>query len=109
MPNVAIGFDTHRFVKRLTEHGFTQEQAEALADEQVNLLNENLATKNDIRELSLKMERDIKELSLKMERDIKELALKTGSDIKESENRLLRWMGAGFISLVGLLIALLLS
>ena len=41
----AIAFDTHRFVKRLSENGFTEQQAEVLADEQVQLLNSNLATK----------------------------------------------------------------
>ena len=44
----AIAFDTHRFVKNLTDHGFTEEQAEVLANEQVNLLNTNLSTKTDI-------------------------------------------------------------
>ncbi len=44
----AIAFDTHRFVKRLTENGFTEQQAEVLADEQVQLLNTNLATQVDI-------------------------------------------------------------
>ena len=34
-----IAFDTHRFVKRLTESGFTEKQAEALAEEHVALLN----------------------------------------------------------------------
>lgn len=47
----AIAFDTHRFVKHLTEKGFTEEQAEALAVEQINLLNSNLATKTDIEAL----------------------------------------------------------
>ena len=47
----AIAFDTHKFVKHLTEKGFTEEQAEALAIEQVNLLNSNLATKTDIEAL----------------------------------------------------------
>ena len=46
--NEAIAFDTHRFVKRLTDTGFTEAQAEVLADEQVNLLNSNLATKQDL-------------------------------------------------------------
>ena len=44
----AIAFDTHRFVKRLTENGFTEQQAETLADEHVALLNANLATKSDV-------------------------------------------------------------
>ena len=47
----AIAFDTHRFVKNLTDHGFTEEQAEVLANEQVNLLNSNLSTKTDIEAL----------------------------------------------------------
>ena len=46
-------FDTHKFVKRLTENGFTERQAEVLADEHVNLLNSNLATKADIEKLKL--------------------------------------------------------
>ncbi len=44
----AIAFDTHRYVKRLTASGFTEEQAETLAEEQVALLNANLATKTDL-------------------------------------------------------------
>ena len=47
----AIAFDTHRFVKNLTDHGFTEEQAEVLANERVNLLNGNLSTKTDIEAL----------------------------------------------------------
>ncbi len=43
-----IAFDTHRFVKRLTESGFTEKQAETLAEEHVALLNTNLATKTDL-------------------------------------------------------------
>ena len=46
--SVAIAFDTHRFVKRLTDNGFTERQAETLADEHVALLNRNLATKADL-------------------------------------------------------------
>ena len=44
----AIAFDTHRFVKNLTASGFTEQQAEALAHEQVHLLDANLATKSDL-------------------------------------------------------------
>ena len=54
--NEAIAFDTHRFVKNLTESGFTEQQAEALAKEQVQLLNSNLATKVDILALKADIE-----------------------------------------------------
>ena len=51
--NEAIAFDTHRFVKNLMASGFTEKQAESLANEQVHLLNANLATKADILGISL--------------------------------------------------------
>ena len=51
----AITFDTHRFVKHLTRKGFTEEQAEALAEEQVNLINGNLATKADLESLKVEL------------------------------------------------------
>ena len=44
MAGTALAFDTHKFVKNLTNKGFTEEQAEVLAEEQVNLLNANLVT-----------------------------------------------------------------
>jgi len=54
--NGAIAFDTHRFVKRLTDCGFTERQAETLAEEHVALLSANLATKADIARLETKIE-----------------------------------------------------
>ena len=50
------GRHTHRFVKRLTDCGFTEQQAETLADEHVALLNANLATKTDIAKVEAKIE-----------------------------------------------------
>ncbi len=48
MPPEAVVFDTHRFVKNLTANGFTEQQAEALARETVEVLNGNLATRADL-------------------------------------------------------------
>ena len=44
----AVAFDTHRYVKRLTDCGFSEQQAETLAEEHVALLDANLATKTDL-------------------------------------------------------------
>ena len=52
----AIASDTHRFVKRLTESGFTEKQAETLAEEHIALLNANLATKADIAAVKAEIE-----------------------------------------------------
>ena len=78
--NQAVQFDTHKFIKHLTENGFTEQQAEALAEEQVSLLNSNLASKADI------------------------LALKT--DIEAVRSDLLKWMFGGLIAQGSLVVAL---
>ena len=46
-----LAIDTHRFVKQLMESGFTEAQAETLADAQMQLLAGRMATKDDIQEL----------------------------------------------------------
>ena len=76
--SAAIAFDTHQFVKRLTEHGFTERQAEALANEQVALLNGNLATKADVAAI----QRDIEALRQKTKADIEALRQETKADIE---------------------------
>jgi hypothetical protein len=50
-----ITFDTHKFVKRLTEAGMPLNQAEILADEQTKLIDERLATKDDLEKLELRL------------------------------------------------------
>ena len=48
---VAIAFDTHKYVKRLVAAGMPEAQAEAIADEQRALIEGQLATKRDLKEL----------------------------------------------------------
>jgi hypothetical protein len=48
-------FDPHAFVKKLTEAGMPEPQAEILADEQMRLINERVATKGDIASLEAAM------------------------------------------------------
>ncbi|MYI51047.1 MAG: DUF1640 domain-containing protein, partial [Rhodospirillaceae bacterium] len=80
----AIAFDTHRFVKRLTDCGFTEQQAETLADEQIALLNGNLATKADI----------------------EALRHETKAAIEASKSDLMKWLVGLLIAQGGLIVAL---
>ena len=103
----AINFDTHKFVKRLTENGFTEQQAEALAEEQVNLLNSNLATQADIEKTnanieSLRQETNANIDSLKNE--IETLRAATKADIAESKADLLKWIFIALAAQGGLII-----
>ena len=108
MPD-AIAFDTHRFVKRLTGSGFTERQAETLADEHVALLNANLATKADIAEIKA----DVEALRLETKADIAEikagmeaLRQETKADIATVKADLLKWMLGAMIAQGGLVVAL---
>jgi hypothetical protein len=69
----AIAFDTLKFAKRLKEAGFTEQQAEALASAEADLIEANLATKRDLKDLELALRRDMKELEAKLTRDIEAL------------------------------------
>ena len=91
----AIAFDTHRFVKRLTDSGFTEKQAETLAEEHVALLNDNLATKADIEAVRAGLKVDI----AKVEAGLK-------ADIEAVKADLLKWMFGALIAQGGLIVAL---
>ena len=51
----ALIFDTHKFIKRLTEAGMPLGQAEVLAEEQTKLIDERLATKDDLKMMELRL------------------------------------------------------
>ena len=50
-----IVFDTHAFVKELAEAGMPEKQAEVLARSQATLIDEKLTTKQDLKELELRL------------------------------------------------------
>ncbi len=58
----AFAFDTHTYVKRLVSAGMPEPQAEVIADEQRNLITNELATKRDIADVR----RDMKEMELRL-------------------------------------------
>ena len=100
----AIAFDSHRFVKRLTGSGFTEKQAETLAEEHVALLNANLATKADIE--------SVRAYVAKVEAGVEALRQETKTEIAKVEARveavkadLLKWMLGAMIAQGGLVVA----
>ena len=62
----AIMFDTHAFVKELTEAGMPEPQAEVLARAQATLIDEKLATKQDLEALESRLKRDMREMELRL-------------------------------------------
>jgi len=78
----AIAFDTLKFARRLKEAGFTEQQAEALADAEAELIEQNLATKRDIADIKRDIA-DVKRDIADVKRDIKELEFTLRNEIKQ--------------------------
>ena len=76
----AVPFDTHRFVKRLTDAGMDERQAEALADEQVVLLNTNLATRSEL----AGVEANLKQALAAVEADLKQEIARVEADLRQA-------------------------
>ena len=55
----SIVFDTHAFVKELTDAGMPEPQAEVLARTHAKLIDEKLATKQDLKALELRLKHDL--------------------------------------------------
>ncbi len=99
----AIAFDTHRFVKRLTEGGFTEQQAETLAEEQVALLNANLATTADI----ARIEAGIGTLRQETKAAIAQTEARMEARMEAVMADLLKWLFGAMAAQGGLIVALI--
>jgi hypothetical protein len=84
-----VPFDPLKYAKKLEEAGFTREQAEVQAETFFGIVNENLVTKRDLKELENQLIQTIKESESKtalelenVRRDIKELENKTALEIE---------------------------
>ena len=118
-------FDTHRFVKNLTASGFTEAQAEALAEEHVHLLNSNLATKADLGEVrkdlaminkdqQVEIQTVKKDLEIQIQTVKKDLEIQIQTvkkdlqvEIQTVKADLLKWMITAMVAQVGLIVALI--
>lgn len=99
----AIHFDTHKFVKRMTETGMSEATAEALTDEQLRLIQGELATKTDLAALQAATKADIEALRLATQADIAGVRL----EIEKTKADLIRWMAGLLIAQGGVIIAML--
>ncbi|WP_424947748.1 coiled-coil domain-containing protein [Candidatus Spongiihabitans sp.] len=92
-------FDTLAYASKLKEAGFTERQAKAQVEALVAVVNENLATKEDIelirremKELDGSLQREMKELSTSLRREMKELSTSLRREMKELSTSLQREM-----------------
>jgi hypothetical protein len=93
-----LTFDTHEFVKKLKDVGFSEEQAEVITNLQKTTASNTLEqARNDYDLDNLATKRDLRELELKIEllrSDLKR-------DIAENKAELIRWVvGVGVLQSV---------
>jgi hypothetical protein len=62
----AIVIDTLAYAKKLIAVGVPEKQAEVQAETLAEIVNENLATKQDLKALETTLKRDIKELEMRL-------------------------------------------
>ena len=110
----AIAFDTHRFVKNLTAGGFTEKQAEVLADEQVRLLDGNLATKADLGRVKANLERvkgelqaEIHAVDANLQSKIHAVEANLEARIQTIKADLLKWMVGAMTAQTGVIVGLI--
>lgn len=89
---MAASFDTLTYANKLKAAGFTEEQAGAQAEALRAVVDENLATKNDI---------------ALVQRDIKELDTRMGSEMKQMESRITIRLGGLIVGATAVLAVLI--
>ena len=102
-----IAFDTHRFVKNLTDSGFTEAQAEALAHEQIHLLKANLATRSDLAAVKSDLEMKIEQVKSDLEMKIEQVKSDLQLELQQVKSDLFRWMFSAMLAQAGLIVALI--
>ena len=116
-------FNEHAYVKRMTACGFNEQQAEALAAEQGDLLN-NLATRADIEKIDRrfdKVEQEIKDIRQNMatkeelegirqnmatKLDLDVAINRVKADMANAKTDMAKWMVGQLILIVGFIFTL---
>ena len=82
-----MAFDTLDYTKQLTSAGMPQAQAEVQARTLNKIIESDLATKRDLKEIEAVLRRDMKELETSLKHDMKDLETKMEMRFKEVDAR----------------------
>ena len=95
-----LAFDTHKFVKDLTRNGMPDKQAEVLADHYASLLNDRLATKEDLFGLRKELKGDNEALRKELKGDINSLRSELKDDISGLRKDMITILSAQLVTIV---------
>lgn len=100
--SVTRSFDSLAYAKSMESVGFTRQQAEMLAEKQAELIDERLATKDDLEKFRLALEADMEKLRLSLKGEIEGVR----GSLRETELRLQAQMKDLLVRLGGMIMAL---
>lgn len=107
-------FDSLAYAKSMESVGFTRQQAEKMAEEQAKLIDERLATKEDIEVLRADIEAlrlvtraDIEALRLVTEKDIAAVNARIETTAERTKAEILKWMFGQTVVLLAAMIGIL--
>ena len=92
--NESVIFDTHRYVKHITDTGVSQASAEAIVNTIAHVFEHNLSTKDDIKRLEMKIAETKAELIMK---------------IAETKAELIKWLFGTLLGFSTLIVAAILG
>ncbi|KPA16118.1 hypothetical protein MHK_003685 [Candidatus Magnetomorum sp. HK-1] len=106
-------FDTHESFKVLTQAGFTEEQAEGQVKIISNLIEDKLATKNDLLEIensmTIKMQQMENSMTIKlkeMENSMQQMENKMLSEILHTRSDLVKWIAGLMVAQAAVFVAM---
>lgn len=94
-------FNALKYTQELEKAGFTREQAEVSMKLLIDIMNENFATKSDLKELELRLESKLHATESRLESRVHSLELKTESGFKELEYKLTIKLGTMMTLAIG--------
>ena len=109
-----LAIDTHRFVKNLTKGGFTEAQAEALAEEQMRLFTGQLVTRDYFdaqmdmfrAELIAYVDKRLTEQKMDLDKEQASLRSYIDSELASLKHEMLKWLIGLMIAQAGLILAI---
>lgn len=110
----ALALDTHANIRELVAAGMPENQAETLVNQQVRLLEHNLATKADLRDANAGLRNEIRDTRIALEKQIADtrtsLERQIGdvrAEVQAAKVDLIKWMVTINIALGALIVAAL--
>lgn len=109
-----LAMDTHRFVKNLTKSGFTESQAEALAEEQLRLSTGQLVTRDYFdsemarfrAELTAYVNKKLGEQKAHSDKEMANLRAYINTELAGLKHEMLKWLIGLMVAQAGLILAI---